>query len=40
VKHHPANARFRAGVATAALLVWILAARLPDADDLMPSSDE
>ena len=30
VKHHLANARTRAGVATTAQLVWILGPRLPE----------
>lgn len=30
VKHHLANARTRAGVATTAQLVWILSPRLPE----------
>ncbi len=30
VKHHLANARSKAGVATTAQLVWILAPRLPE----------
>jgi DNA-binding NarL/FixJ family response regulator len=30
VKHHLANARLKAGVATTAQLVWILATRLPE----------
>ncbi len=32
VKHHLANARSKVGATTAAQLVWILAARLPDAE--------
>ena len=33
VKHHLANARSRVGAETTAQLVWILAARLPEAED-------
>jgi len=34
VKHHLANARAKAGATTTAQLVWILAPRLPEPDDL------
>ena len=34
VKHHLANARSKAGVATTAQLVWILARRLPEPEGL------
>lgn len=33
VKHHLANARSKVGAATTAQLVWILAGRLPEAED-------
>jgi DNA-binding CsgD family transcriptional regulator len=39
VKHHLANARSKAGVATTAQLVWILAARLHGAEGTT-STDE
>jgi hypothetical protein len=34
VKHHLANARSKVGAATTAQLVWILAPRLPDPEDV------
>ena len=34
VKHHLANARSRVGAETTAQLVWILAPRLPEPEDL------
>ncbi len=34
VKHHLARARSKVGVATTAQLVWILAPRLPDPEDV------
>jgi hypothetical protein len=34
LKHHLANARSKVGVATTAQLVWILAPRLPEPDDM------
>jgi FixJ family two-component response regulator len=34
VKHHLAAARSRVGAATTAQLVWILAPRLPEPDDM------
>ena len=34
VKHHLANARSKVGVTTTAQLVWILAPRLPDPEDV------
>ncbi len=34
VKHHLANARSKAGVATTAQLVWILGPRLPEPEDV------
>ena len=39
VKHHLANARSKVGARTTAELVWILASRLPEADD-MAQTDE
>lgn len=39
VKHHLANARSKVGVATTAQLVWILAPRLPEPDDIAQSAD-
>ena len=38
VKHHLANARTKVGAATTAQLVWILAPRLPEPDDPLPTS--
>ena len=35
VKHHQANARSKAGVATTAQLVWILAPRLPEPEGIL-----
>ena len=35
VKHHLANARSRAGAATTAQLVWILAPRLPEPEGVI-----
>jgi DNA-binding NarL/FixJ family response regulator len=35
VKHHLANARSRVGAETTAQLVWILAPRLPEPEDLV-----
>ncbi len=40
VKHHLANARTKVGAETTAQLVWILAERLPEAEDLAPPDDE
>jgi DNA-binding CsgD family transcriptional regulator len=37
VKHHLASARSKVGVATTAQLVWILAPRLPEPDDMAQS---
>jgi hypothetical protein len=34
VKHHLANARLKVGATTTAQLVWILAQRLPEPEDL------
>ena len=34
VKHHLANARSKVGAVTTAQLVWILAPRLPEPDDM------
>lgn len=38
VKHHLANARLKVGVATTAQLVWIIAKRLPELDDMAQSA--
>ena len=37
VKHHLANARSKVGAETTAQLVWILAPRLPEAEDTAPT---
>ena len=39
VKHHLANARSKAGVATTAQLVWILAPRLPEPEGILQSDE-
>ena len=39
VKHHLANARSKLGATTTAQLVWILAPRLPEPDDMAQSAD-
>ena len=39
VKHHLAAARSRAGVATTAQLVWILAPRLPEPEGVAPRDE-
>ena len=39
VKHHLANARTKVGATTTAQLVWILAARLAEADDMRPTNE-
>jgi DNA-binding NarL/FixJ family response regulator len=39
VKHHLANARSKAGVATTAQLVWILAPRLPEPEGVAPRDE-
>ncbi len=39
VKHHLANARSKAGVATMVQLVWILAARLPEPEGEVPADE-
>ena len=38
VKHHLANARSRVGAETTAQLVWILAPRLPEPEDIGPAA--
>jgi DNA-binding NarL/FixJ family response regulator len=38
VKHHLANARSKVGAETTAQLVWILAPRLPEPDDITQSA--
>ena len=38
VKHHLANARSKVGAETTAQLVWILAERLPEPDDIAQSA--
>ncbi len=40
VKHHPANARSKVGVANTAQLVWILAPRLPDPEGVAQPDDQ
>ena len=40
VKHHLANARSKVGAETTAQLVWILAPRLPEPDDMGQSADQ
>lgn len=37
VKHHLANARSKVGATTTAQLVWILAQRLPNPEDSIPT---
>ena len=39
VEHHLANARSKVGAATTAQLVWILAPRLPEPDDMAQSAN-
>jgi DNA-binding CsgD family transcriptional regulator len=39
VKHHLANARSKVGAETTAQLVWILAPRLPEPDDMAQSAE-
>jgi len=39
VKHHLANARSRVGAETTAQLVWILAPRLPEPEDVAQADD-
>ncbi len=39
VKHHLANARSKVGATTTAQLVWILARRLPEPDQMARSTD-
>jgi DNA-binding NarL/FixJ family response regulator len=39
VKHRLANARSKVGASTTAQLVWILAARLPEAEGVAPRDD-
>ena len=39
VKHHLANARTKVGATTTAQLVWILAPRLPEPDDMAQSTE-
>jgi len=40
VKHHLANARSKVEAATTAQLVWILAPRLPEPDEMAESDEE
>jgi DNA-binding NarL/FixJ family response regulator len=39
VKHHLARARSKVGATTTAQLVWILAPRLPEANDMAQTDD-
>jgi len=39
VKHHLANARSKVGATTTAQLVWILAERLPEPEDVVKTHD-
>lgn len=39
VKHHLANARLKVGATTTAQLVWILAPRLPEPDDMAQTAN-
>jgi DNA-binding NarL/FixJ family response regulator len=39
VKHHLASARSKVGATTTAQLVWILAPRLPEPDDVAPTGE-
>jgi len=39
VKHHLANARSKVGATTTAQLVWILAPRLPEPNDMAQAGD-
>ncbi len=39
VKHHLANARTKVGATTTAQLVWILAPRLPEPEDVAQSDN-
>jgi len=39
VKHHLANARSKVGAETTAQLVWILAPRLPEPDEMAESAE-
>lgn len=39
VKHHLANARFKVGAETTAQLVWVLAPRLSNRDDIAPRDE-
>jgi DNA-binding NarL/FixJ family response regulator len=39
VKHHLANARSKVGAATTAQLVWILAPRLPEPEDVAQTDE-
>ena len=39
VKHHLASARSKVGATTTAQLVWILAPRLPEPDDMAQSAN-
>jgi DNA-binding NarL/FixJ family response regulator len=39
VKHHLANARSKVGATTTAQLVWILAPRLPESNDMAQAGD-
>ena len=38
-KHHQANARSKVGATTTAQLVWILAPRLPESNDMAQAGD-
>ncbi len=40
VKHHLANARSKVGATTTAQLVWILAPRLPQPEEMARSTDQ
>jgi len=40
VKHHLANARSKVGATTTAQLVWILAERLPEPDDVAQPGEQ
>jgi DNA-binding NarL/FixJ family response regulator len=40
VKHHRANARSKVGATTTAQLVWILAPRRPEPDEMARSTDQ
>ena len=40
VKHHLANARSKVGAESTAQLVWILAPRLPELDDLAEANEQ